>query len=77
MYWTAVGKELEAKLEFWKQKQVEIETKFKEVYPTTKSCKGKAKKTKGKGSSANYPLSCYAATLIKEFFIKVSMTTFC
>jgi len=85
----AVSKELESKLEFWRGKQLEIEGKFKDVYSTNKeiatSGKSKTRKTKKKGQTsqekecsdhANYNLSCYAASLIKEFLIKVSFFTF-
>lgn len=86
----AVSKELECKLEFWRGKQLEIEGKFKDVYSTNlkeiaTSGKSKTRKTKKKGQTsqenecsdhANYNLSSYAASLIKEFLIKVSFLPF-
>ena len=73
------GKRVGSKLKFWKEKQLELESKFKEVYPSTSvvmSSKGKSKKTGKKSQNSqkaytNFHLSLYAAHLTKELVVKV------
>ena len=71
----AVEKELKSRLEWWKEKQVEIENEFKVVYKTQdKVPKGKHKRGKEEVSSHNQALSSYAALLTVEFLVKVGLT---
>lgn len=67
-------KELKSRLEWWKEKQVEIEKEFKVVYKVQdKLPKGKRKKGKEKVSCNNHALSSYAAMLTVEFLVKVGV----
>ena len=73
----AVEKELKSRLEWWKEKQVEIENEFKVVYETQdKVPKGKHKRGKEEVSSHNQALSSYAALLTVEFLVKVGLINF-
>ena len=75
---------MESKLELWRGKQLEdVHSAPEEIATSGKSKprKTEKKKNKKKGQTnqekactdyANYNLSCYAASLSKEFLIKVS-----
>lgn len=62
---TAVTDEIARQKELWKEKQTEIEVKFKQLYKP-------APKQRRKPKPPNKELSAYAANLTKEFFMKVS-----
>ena len=73
----AVEKELKSRLEWWKEKQIEIENEFKVVYQTQdKVPKDKHKRRKEEVSSHNQALSSYAAMLTVEFLVKVGLINF-
>ena len=97
---TDVSKELEIQMNYWKEKQQEIESHFKNLCKPShprKVLKGSkpsqpSKVLKGskpsqpskvlKGSKSkkvdfsNKQLSCYAASLTKEFLTKVTLSAF-
>jgi len=65
----AVKKELNSRIEWWKEEQAEIENEFKVVY------KAQDKMPKGRkvhGSCPNHDLSSYAGKLRVEFLVKVA-----
>ena len=54
--------------EFWKEKQKDIESKFKDLYKPVPAKKGRKKHVQ----PHNKELSSYAGSLTKEFLIQVS-----
>lgn len=65
--------ELQNRIDFWKQKQEDIESQFKVLHQpiqTVKARKGRRKPQK----EENRELSCYAGTLTKEFLTMVRFT---
>lgn len=73
---TAVRKDLEFQMNYWKEKQQEIEGHFKRLYKpmqTNKGQKAKGRKSK-KVDPTNKELSSYAGSLTKEFLLKVRCT---
>lgn len=73
---TDLSKELEIQMNYWKEKQQEIESRFKNLYkPSQPSKVLKGSKSK-KVDFSNKQLSCYAVSLTKEFLIKVRLIAF-
>lgn len=62
-----VADEIVKQKDSWAEKQMEIESKFKDLYKPVQSKRGKKKQ-----QCVNKELSSYAGSLTKEFFIKVS-----
>lgn len=65
-------------MNYWKEKQQDIESQFKHLYRPMQSNNGQ--KVKGKKSKkvdhTNKELSYYAGSLTKEFLIKVRLIAF-
>lgn len=76
--YTGVSKELELQMNYWKEKQQDIESQFKHLYRPMQSNNGqtvKGKKSK-KVDHTNKELSYYAGSLTKEFLIKVRLIAY-